>query len=161
MRYLPVICLLLTAACGQEAAEQTPAAPVSASPAATPAAPAAALARRPLPAGATAYLIEPAAGASVTSPVRVVFGLRGAGVSPAGIERDGAGHHHLLVDTELPDFGSPIPADGQHWHFGGGQTETSLELAPGRHTLQLLFADERHIPHDPPVMSERITIEVR
>jgi hypothetical protein len=161
MRYLPIICLLLTAACGQEAAEEAPAAPVSASPAATPAAPAAALARRPLPAGATAYLIEPVDGATVTSPVRVVFGLRGAGVSPAGIERDGAGHHHLLVDTELPDLGSPIPADEQRRHFGGGQTETSIELAPGRHTLQLLLADERHIPHDPPAMSERITIEVR
>jgi hypothetical protein len=94
--------------------------------------------------------------------VRIVFGLRGAGVAPAGIERDGTGHHHLLVDAALPaDLSLPIPADDQHRHFGAGQTETSIELAPGMHTLQLLLADERHIPHDPPIVSERITIEVR
>lgn len=164
MRYLTVLCLLLTAACGQEAAEDAPAAPATPAPAAAATAPApaaAAIPRRPSPAGAAAYLIEPADGAVVTSPVRIVFGLRGAGIAPAGIEREGAGHHHLLIDTGLPDPGLPIPTDDRHRHFGGGQTETTIELAPGRHTLQLLLGDERHIPHDPPIQSERITIEVR
>ena len=165
IRYLSVLGLLLVVACGQEPAEQASgsAAPAAAAaPAPAPAAPAPAPARRASPAGAAAYIIEPAADAVVSNPVRIVFGLRGAGVSPAGIERDGTGHHHLLVDTELPaDLGLPIPADDGHRHFGAGQTETSIELAPGQHTLQLLLADERHIPHDPPIVSERITIEVR
>jgi hypothetical protein len=164
IRYLTIMSLLLTAACGQEAAEDAPAAPAAAAapalpPAAAPAA--AALQRRSSPAAAAVYFIEPVDGAVVANPVRIVFGLRGAGIAPAGIERDGAGHHHLLIDTELPDLDLPIPADDTHRHFGGGQTETSLELAPGRHTLQLLLADERHIPHEPPIVSERITIEVR
>jgi hypothetical protein len=108
-----------------------------------------------------AYIIEPANGAVVASPVRVLFGLKGAGVVPAGIEREGAGHHHLLIDTGLPDLNFPVPADDQHKHFGGGQTETTIELAPGTHTLQLLLGDDRHLPHDPAILSERITIEVR
>jgi hypothetical protein len=108
-----------------------------------------------------AYHIEPADGATVTSPVRVVFGLYGAGVIPAGNPREGAGHHHLLVDTGLPALGMPIPSDQNYRHFGGGQTETAIELAPGTHTLQLLLGDHLHIPHEPPIMSEQITITVR
>jgi hypothetical protein len=108
-----------------------------------------------------AYIIEPADGATVSSPVRILFGLRGAGVVPAGIAHETAGHHHLLIDTELPNLGLPIPADENHRHFGLGQTETEIELAPGTHTLQLLLGDELHVPHDPPISSERITIEVR
>jgi Domain of unknown function (DUF4399) len=164
IRYLTVMCLLLIAACGQEAAEEAQALPTPSATAAQPApAPAPAPpARRAAPAGAVVYFIEPAGGAVVSGPVRIVFGLRGAGIAPAGVEREGAGHHHLLVDADLPaDLGLPIPNDDRHRHFGGGQTETSIELAPGSHTLQLLLADERHIPHDPPIMSERITIEVR
>ena len=83
------------------------------------------------------------------------------GVAPAGVERPDTGHHHLLIDVDtLPAAGMPIPTDDKHRHFGGGQTETTLELAPGRHTLQLLLADHAHTPHNPPVVSERITITV-
>jgi hypothetical protein len=109
-----------------------------------------------------AYIIEPADGASVTSPVRVVFGLKGFGVAPAGVDRADAGHHHLLVDAGMPaDLGLPIANDEQHRHFGGGQTEVELTLAPGRHTLQMLLGDHLHIPHDPPIASAVVTIEVR
>jgi len=112
--------------------------------------------------GAYVYIVAPADGATVSSPVTIVFGLRGMGVAPAGIDRPGTGHHHLLVDLEqLPPLDQPLPADARHRHFGGGQTETSLELSPGRHTLQLLLADHTHRPHDPPVISQRITVTVR
>ena len=107
------------------------------------------------------YIISPADGAVVSSPVTVVFGLKGIGVVPAGIDRLDAGHHHLLIDTDVPPFDLPIPADMQHVHFGQGQTETQLMLAPGRHTLQLLLGDHLHIPHDPPILSEPVTIEVQ
>lgn len=157
-----ILVSLSLAACGQ----QEPAAPApSAAPAAAPAAappPAAALARKPAPAGAAAYFIEPADGATVTSPVRVVFGLKGIGVAPAGIDRADAGHHHLLIDTGLPEnLGLPIPNDEQHRHFGGGQTEVELTLTPGRHTLQLLLGDHLHVPFDPPITSSVITIQVQ
>ena len=94
--------------------------------------------------------------------MRVVFGLKGIGVAPAGVDRNDAGHHHLLVDTPLPaDLGVPIANDEQHRHFGGGQTEVELTLAPGRHTLQMLLGDHLHIPHDPPIASSVVTIEVQ
>lgn len=110
---------------------------------------------------ASLYIISPKDGETVNSPVTVRFGLRGMGVAPAGIEKGGTGHHHLLINVgELPK-GVPIPADERHKHFGGGQTETTIELAPGRHTLQLLLGDHVHIPHDPPVMSKRIEITVK
>mgnify|MGYP000014701499 FL=1 len=109
----------------------------------------------------SAYIISPSDGDTVTSPVTVKFGLRGMGVAPAGVERDNTGHHHLLIDLEtLPDLDMPIPADDQHVHFGGGQTETTVELEPGEHTLQLLLGDHLHRPHDEPVVSEKITITV-
>ncbi len=107
------------------------------------------------------YIISPADGERVHSPVLVKFGLRGMGVAPAGVERKNTGHHHLLIDVEnLPDLDKPIPADDQHKHFGGGQTEALIELAPGSHTLQLLFADFSHIPHNPAISSKPITIHV-
>lgn len=109
----------------------------------------------------TVYIIEPTDGAVVSNPVKVVFGLKGMGVAPAGVERDKTGHHHLIIDAELPDLKAPIPADENYRHFGGGQTETTLELSPGQHTLQLLLGDFVHIPHDPPVMSKKITITVK
>ncbi|UZJ42981.1 DUF4399 domain-containing protein [Marinimicrobium sp. C6131] len=109
----------------------------------------------------SAYIISPSDGDTVTSPVTVKFGLKGMGVAPAGVERDNTGHHHLLIDLEtLPDLDKPIPADDQHVHFGGGQTETTVELEPGEHTLQLLLGDHLHRPHDEPVVSEKITITV-
>ena len=116
--------------------------------------------RTPAPEGVSAYIISPANGATVKSPVRVIFGLRGMGVAPAGVVNPKTGHHHLIIDAELPDANAPVPADENHKHFGGGQTEVVIELAPGRHTLQLLLGDHLHIPHDPPVASERIEIQV-
>ncbi len=108
------------------------------------------------------YIIEPADGAMVMNPVRVVFGLKGMGVAPAGTDRPDTGHHHLLIDTGLPaDLNVPIPNDDQHKHFGGGQTETTLTLTPGRHTLQLLLGDNLHVPFDPPIASSVVTIEVQ
>lgn len=116
--------------------------------------------RTPAPDGAAVYFIGLENGARVENPVRVRFGLNGMGVAPAGVQRKGAGHHHLLVDTDLPPLDRPIPSDDNHRHFGGGQTETTIELPPGKHTLQLLLGDHRHIPHAPAVKSERITIHV-
>ena len=107
------------------------------------------------------YFIAPQDGAVVESPVKVVFGLQGMGVAPAGVERDATGHHHLLIDTGLPELDKPIPSDKHHRHFGGGQTEAEIELEPGEHTLQLILGDHQHIPHNPPVVSKKITITVR
>jgi hypothetical protein len=118
-------------------------------------------ARTPAPAGAELYFISPVDGEVVSNPVVVRFGLRGMGVAPAGVEMPDTGHHHLLVDTEPPPSDQPIPNDDRHRHFGKGQTEVSLELPPGRHTLQLLFGDFAHIPHEPPLASKRITITVK
>jgi hypothetical protein len=116
----------------------------------------------PAPADARVYFISPSDGAVVSSPVTVRFGLSGMGVAPAGVEKADTGHHHLLIDLpDLPEPGKPLPADDHHKHFGGGQTETTVELAPGEHTLQLLLGDHNHVPHDPPVVSDRITITVQ
>lgn len=113
------------------------------------------------PAGARAYIISPVDGDKLASPVHVRFGLAGMGVAPAGVEYPDAGHHHLLVNAEqLPPSNLPIPADDRHRHFGKGQTEASLELPPGEYTLQLLLGDHLHIPHNPPVVSEKIRITV-
>ena len=120
------------------------------------------LPRTPAPAGAKVYFITPTADAEVSNPLTVRFGLSGMGIAPAGTVKENTGHHHLLIDvTELPAMDMPMPNDEQHRHFGGGQTEITLELTPGKHTLQLLLGDANHIPHDPPVLSEKITVEVR
>lgn len=116
--------------------------------------------RTPAPEGAKAYIISPADGAEVSSPVTVRFGLAGMGVAPAGTQKAGTGHHHLIIDAPLPPEGLPIPADENHRHFGGGQTEVTLDLSPGQHTLQLILGDHSHVPHDPPVASEVVTITV-
>ncbi len=152
---------LALAACGRDAAQTEPAGPAgqSATEAAAPAA-SAMPERRPAPADARVFFVAPADGATVSSPVTVEFGIEGMTVVRAGEDRPDAGHHHLLVDTDLPDLGMPIPADARHIHFGDASTSTELELEPGSHTLQLLLGDHRHIPHDPPVMSDRITIMV-
>lgn len=111
---------------------------------------------------AKAYIIEPANNAIISGPVVVKFGLKGMGVAPAGVEKANTGHHHLLIDlAELPDLTISIPADKHHVHFGGGQTQTTLTLAPGTHTLQLLLGDHLHRPHDAPVVSEKIKITVK
>ncbi|ACL60179.1 DUF4399 domain-containing protein [Methylobacterium nodulans] len=115
----------------------------------------------PAPAGASVYFVDVKDGAVIPPNTTIHFGLRGMGIAPAGIQRDNAGHHHLLVDTELPNLSEPIPNDFNHLHFGAGQTEAELNLPPGEHTLQLLLADHKHIPHTPPILSERIRIVVR
>ena len=112
-------------------------------------------------AGARLYFVNLENGSTVSSPVKVVFGLSGMGVAPAGVEKAGTGHHHLLVDVTDWDANAPLPANENHRHFGAGQTEVSLDLKPGQHTLQLVLGDQNHIPHHPVVMSERITITVR
>jgi hypothetical protein len=119
-----------------------------------------ALERTPAPDGANVYIVSPEDGATVKSPVTVIFGLEGLGVAPAGVDNEGTGHHHLIVDAPLPPMDQGIPADENHIHFGGGQTQTTVELEPGEHTLQLLVGDQNHIPHDPPIMSEQITVTV-
>jgi hypothetical protein len=119
------------------------------------------LPRTPAPAGAEVYIQSPANGAEVASPFTVRFGLSGMGVAPAGVTAANTGHHHLLIDVEtLPPENLPLPATDQVRHFGMGQTETEIELPPGQHTLQLVLGDTLHIPHQPPVRSERITITV-
>lgn len=124
------------------------------------AAPVAALPRTPAPEGAMVYFISPGDGDEVASPVNIVFGLAGAGVAPAGIQFPDSGHHHLLVNADMPPENLPIPTDERHVHFGLGQSEAIVELAPGEHTLQLIVGDHLHIPHDPPLLSERITVTV-
>jgi hypothetical protein len=112
--------------------------------------------------GAEVYIISPKDGASVGPNVVVRFGLKGMGVAPAGVAKENTGHHHLLVDVkDLPAAGQPIPKDDNHLHFGGGQTETTLKLKPGTHTLQLELGDANHIPFDPAVVSKRVTIHVK
>ena len=112
------------------------------------------------PEAARVYFITPTDGETTSSPVVVRFGLGGMGVAPAGVEKKHTGHHHLVVDAELPPANLPIPKSDNYRHFGGGQTEVTLELEPGTHTLQLLLGDHFHVAHDPPVVSEKITITV-
>jgi hypothetical protein len=113
------------------------------------------------PANAELYFVQPSDGATVGETFKVVFGLRNMGVAPAGVEKEGTGHHHLLIDTGVPsDLSQPLPATDQIKHFGGGQTETEITLPPGKHTLQLLLGNYAHVPHSQPVVSEQITITV-
>jgi hypothetical protein len=122
-----------------------------------------AFARTPAPPNAQLYIGWPNNGEVVSSkkPIRVWFGLRNMGVAPKGVTFPNTGHHHLLIDTELPPLDQEIPSDRNHLHFGAGETETTIELPPGKHTLQLLMGDDKHIPHDPPIYSKKITITVR
>jgi len=119
------------------------------------------LPRTAAPADAKVYFISPKNGETIRGPITVRFGLSGMGVAPAGTVAENTGHHHLIVDAPLPALDQPLPKDATHLHFGKGQTETVLTLPPGKHTLQLVFADGNHIPHDPPVNSEQITITVK
>jgi hypothetical protein len=123
----------------------------------------AAQAQTPAPTGAAVYFINPKNHATVTSPFKVQFGLTGMGIAPAGVEKEKTGHHHLLIDTKLSDeeAKAPLPMDAQHMHFGGGQTETTLTLPPGQHTLQLVLGDWSHVPFSPPIVSPVITIRVK
>ena len=112
------------------------------------------------PEGASVYIVSPADGAEITGPVTVVFGLKGMGVAPAGVDREKTGHHHLLVDqTTLPKLDAPM--GNPPLHFGGGQTETTLDLEPGEHTLQLILGNQLHSPFTPMILSKKITITVK
>ena len=153
---LALACTVGLVACGDQAPEPEAPEPAAAEPAAAPPAPL----RTPAPENAVLYFIAPADGDEVTSPVNIVFGLSGAGVAPAGIVFPDTGHHHMLVDTGMPPEDIPIPEDANHLHFGLGQSEAMVELPPGEHALQLLLGDHLHIPHDPPVASEVITVTV-
>jgi hypothetical protein len=117
----------------------------------------------PAPAGAHAYIGYPNDGQVVPAnkPFRVWFGLRFMGVAPKGVKYPNTGHHHLLVDTDLPPMDQEIPSDRNHLHFGAGETETMIQLPPGKHTLQLLMGDDMHVPHNPPVYSKKITVIAR
>jgi hypothetical protein len=119
--------------------------------------------RKKVPEGARLYFISPENGAKLKSPVAARFGLAGMGVAPAGVAREKTGHHHVLIDTDARtlDMSKPLPSSDRVKHFGGGQTEAALDLAPGRHTLQLVLGDENHVPFDPPLMSEKITVTVQ
>jgi hypothetical protein len=124
---------------------------------------AALLAGTPAPAGAYLYIGWPNDGQVIAAgkPFRVWFGLRNMGVAPKGVTYRGTGHHHLLIDTDVPSLNEPIPSDRNHLHFGAGETETMVELPPGKHTLQLMMGDDKHVPHDPPIASKKIRITVR
>ena len=117
----------------------------------------------PSPAGAKVYFINLKDGQHVKSPVMIQFGLTGMGVAPFGLtgtNTANTGHHHLIVDAEAPASGTPVPADATHIHYGRGQTEATVQLTPGQHTLQLVLADAGHVVHAPAVVSEKITITV-
>lgn len=142
-----VALILLVSACGSPEQPAETEAPVSL--------------RSAAPADARIYFSNLSDGATVSSPFTVEFGLDGMDVVPAGTEQEFSGHHHLLIDqVELPALDMPIPSDSVHVHFGKGQTSVDLELAPGTHSLQLILGNHLHIPHEPPVVSEKITITV-
>ena len=122
---------------------------------------ASAFAATPSAKGTEIYIISPADGDTVSSPVTVQFGLKGMGVAPAGVDKPNTGHHHLIIDADAPDMSKPIPKNDHYRHFGGGQTEASLDLKPGKHTLQLLLGDKEHMSFNPPVLSKKITITVK
>ena len=150
---------LASAAMAQTPPQSSPA-PASPPAAATPAQPAASA---PTPPPKTVYFINLKDGQTVTSPFKVQFGLTGMGVAPAGVDKPNTGHHHLLIDTTLSaeQLKAAIPMDAQHLHFGGGQTETTVTLPSGKHKLQLEFANWSHIPFDPPIQSDVITVDVK
>lgn len=111
------------------------------------------------PEGASAYIISPKNGDTVDTTFSVKFGLSGMGVAPAGTEKANTGHHHLLIDGKVPDMSQPLGANVKH--FGGGQTESEITLEPGQHTLQLILGDHMHVPHNPPVTSDIVTVTVK
>ena len=123
----------------------------------------AAYAATPAPTNAYLYIGWPNDGEVIAAgkPFRVWFGLRNMGVAPKDVKFPDTGHHHLLIDTPVPPAGQEIPSDRNHLHFGAGETETMIELPPGKHTLQLMMGDDKHVPHDPPIVSKKITITVR
>ena len=106
------------------------------------------------------YIESPQSGTLVQSPIEIVFGLDGMELAPAGTYAPDTGHHHLIIDNDLPNLAMPIPSNNNHLHFGKGQERVLLDLTPGKHTLQLLLGDGSHIPHQPPLISEKIEITI-
>ncbi|MDX1518150.1 MAG: DUF4399 domain-containing protein [Woeseiaceae bacterium] len=154
---LPIIAISI-AGCGKDSSEPAPAAETE--PAGDTTSGPASLPRTPAPDGARVFFIAPSDGDTVSNPVVIEFGAEGVAIVKAGVDEPASGHHHLLIDAELPDPSLPIPASENYVHFGDGSSRTERTLAPGTHTLQLLLGDHLHIPHDPPVVSDVITITV-
>ncbi len=158
LRLLITVLLISMAACGEKPAEETVqteqlVAEVTATePSEIP--------RSASNEGASVFFITPADGATVTNPISIEFGIAGMDVVKAGNNQPNSGHHHLLIDTGLPDLGLPIPANEHHVHFGDGSVSTQISLPPGEHKLQMLLGDHLHIPHNPPLTSAQITITV-
>ena len=148
----PVMSSILHVTVAEPTAVATPAAAAAT---ATPTA-----GRHPSPANAKAYIESPTNGVYVTTTFTVRFGLTGMGVAPAGFDKPNSGHHHLIIDAALPPFDQPIPNNENYLHFGAGQTEASVTLPRGKHTLQMLLGDAGHLPHDPPVYSQPVTVYV-
>jgi hypothetical protein len=120
------------------------------------------LPRAKAPAGAEVFIVAPADGATVAQDVKLELGVKGIAVAPASENKPGTGHHHLLIDQkDLPPGDLPIPNDATHKHYGKGQTEDTIHLEPGDHTLQLDFADALHVQFDPPIVSKKITVHVK
>jgi len=161
--YLLIIALpIVFAACTDKPADKAveSAEPVSSAPAETAPVQAPAVTRTASVEGAEVFFITPADGATVGNPISIEFGIARMDVVKAGNDQANSGHHHLLIDTDLPDLGLPIPADEHHVHFGDGSTSTRISLPPGEHKLRMLLGDHLHIPHNPPLTSAQITITV-
>ncbi len=154
---IPALLTILISACGQDGTAQRARAAAEPEAATT----VAMLPRSASPDGARVFFIIPSSGATVGNPISIEFGIEGMTIVKAGDKQPHSGHHHLLIDADLPDPGLPVPADAHHVHFGDGSTTTEITLAAGEHTLQLLLGDHLHIPHDPPVVSNPITITVK
>jgi hypothetical protein len=159
---LSILALIIgLAACGEKPADEAVTAPpATTSEPETTATETQTIARTPATEGASVFFITPADGATVTNPINIEFGIAGMEVVAAGNNQPDSGHHHLLIDTDLPDLGLPIPATEHHVHFGDGSTSTQISLPPGEHKLQMLLGDYLHIPHNPPLTSAQITITV-
>jgi hypothetical protein len=150
MRISSLVAVTMLLASGFAAAD-TPPAPTSV-----------ALTREKAPTHAAVFIVSPKNGAQVGQDVLVKFGVKRIAVAPATDATPGTGHHHLLIDgKELPPLDAPIPNDATHKHYGKGQTEDTIHLEPGTHTLQLDFGDARHMQFDPPIVSRKITIHVK
>jgi hypothetical protein len=121
-----------------------------------------AVAATPAPKGAEVSIVSPADGATVPQTVVVKFAVENIALAPAGDVTKNTGHHHLLIDVDkLPAAGAPIPNDANHLHFGKAQTQAEVKLTPGKHTLQLELGDSGHMPFDPPIVSKKITVNVK
>jgi hypothetical protein len=162
LRLLIIALSIVLTACGEKPADDAIQTEQSATttPAEMAAAEPAALARTASADGAKVFFITPADGATVANPISIEFGIAGMDIVKAGNDQPNSGHHHLLIDADLPDLGLPIPADEHHIHFGDGSTSTQISLPPGEHKLQMLLGDHLHIPHNPPLTSAEITITV-